>query len=916
MKNKKFFSLLLSSLLLSTGSIAYATTPVQTTSAVNTHSTLTVNDTLISMTDKETLHVQALFNTPVTEDTLALSFGDKALSDWQIWNNEISDYTGGDYITPKNLSITETVVDGQTAYLVSLDLDFGHLFNTTDLSPRNIRVLYPEFIGDYTLALTNTTTQEKHATAIALNAYDSFRPFDTIKPELDAIIANAPSSMHLSYESIGKSVEGRDQHMIILAKDEASVDAYLNETVPLMLENPEVIQKAIADGTNTHKFAVFINNIHPDETPGISAQLDFLQSITTTESIPFNSVDAEGNTVVKTLNIQDALEEMVIVMCLTENPDGSANNTRSNANGFDLNRDNGYQTQIETQNIVTQIAKWVPLSFLDLHGFVNSFLIEPCTPPHEQNNEYDLLLEHQIEQAQAMGDAGIGNTIYESYEIPAIADVYRNPDGSWADVWDDGTISYTATFAQNHGALGHTIEIPDLNQASNDAATYALFGAIEYLTQNTDELFNNQLEYYKRGIEGVDSKTVDPYLVNAKNEVIGRDRQGHQNFFPNYYVLPVDATQQNPAAVYDMVAYLQRNGVRVDTLSETTTIGDTTYAAGSYVIDMAQAKRGFANTVLYKGANASDFPSIYAEIVVNFPDLRGFDVFEVRTADAFESILKEVTSTPQKSTPLPKSSDFYILKNNSLDAVEAVNTLFDEELPVRLFTQDSEAHEVGDFLISADALPFIVDDYSLQLEPYAGTSRTKPLTQPIVYAEGIYSQFILDELGFETTTDISEASIIVDEKGNIAAEAITNGVDFLGIGKAPLTQLGETLMPGLETNEDISYKEGLVYATYDAAHALTSGYDTNVYAYTTSGAWIEKVPNDVTTLLQIADIEDFYISGWWPNFEEAQGKTLGVTKTVEDSIITFYANNFTNRAHNEASFRLMSNAIYQSTLEK
>ena len=39
---------------------------------------------------------------------------------------------------------------------------------------------------------------------------------------------------------------------------------------------------------------------------------------------------------------------------------------------------------------------------------------------------------------------------------------------------------------------------------------------------------------------------------------------------------------------------------------------------------MAQAKRGYANHILYKGSNESAWAAMYAELLVNFPDMRGF----------------------------------------------------------------------------------------------------------------------------------------------------------------------------------------------------------------------------------------------------------------------------------------------------
>ena len=50
----------------------------------------------------------------------------------------------------------------------------------------------------------------------------------------------------------------------------------------------------------------------------------------------------------------------------------------------------------------TQITPQHPMIVLDLHGFVNPMLIEPCTPPHNPNYEYDLYIKWALAQAEAM----------------------------------------------------------------------------------------------------------------------------------------------------------------------------------------------------------------------------------------------------------------------------------------------------------------------------------------------------------------------------------------------------------------------------------------------------------------------------------------------------------------------------------
>lgn len=124
-----------------------------------------------------------------------------------------------------------------------------------------------------------------------------------------------------------------------------------------------------------------------------------------------------------------------------------------------MNRDNSYQTQPETRSVTEQIAKWSPLSFLDMHGFDANFLIEPSTPPHNPNVEYDLLIDHMVEQAKAMGEAGIANTKYDYYHIPYEEHRKTAKDPNYvskgtASGWDDASAAYTAAFAMYHGAMG------------------------------------------------------------------------------------------------------------------------------------------------------------------------------------------------------------------------------------------------------------------------------------------------------------------------------------------------------------------------------------------------------------------------------------------------------------------------------
>jgi Zinc carboxypeptidase. len=382
--------------------------------------------------------------------------------------------------------------------------------------------------------------------------------YDQMKAAIADIKNSAKADRFVNLEVYGTTVQGRPMDLGIIAKDKEAVDKYLNETTPMMLENPEKMIADIKANKADYKTVIFMNNIHPDEQPGVDAVVKLFNDYAKEDFIDYATTDENGKKVNKRINVDRLLEDFILVFSFTQNPDGRVANTRTNANNLDLNRDNGFQTQPETQAMVAQISKYNPLIFLDYHGFVQEFLIEPCTPPHDPNYETDLLYSTMLELAHIMGRAGVENSKYEDYLIPMI---------DYGTGWDDATSAYTATYAMHHGALGHTIEVPEMNEDSFKAAIHTGYAAADYAINNKDMLMLNKLEYYKRGVEKLDSREADKAIVNAQNEIKGRPRGSNENFFPDYYVIPMGLdAQKNAVAAFDMVAYLERNGVKVHEL--------------------------------------------------------------------------------------------------------------------------------------------------------------------------------------------------------------------------------------------------------------------------------------------------------------------------------------------------------------
>jgi len=906
---KRFLVAFLSIYMAIAMALPTSTYAAQTVDAVKVSQAtqLEVSKSLFSLTEIRDVELEVDFGKKVDLSKLEFQFGGKSLSEWKMWDAKAESYSGDPFIIVKK---EPHYVGGTTK--IAAELEFGLPFNTDNLSTRSIRVIYKELIGDYELALVDAANDLNASTTVKLNVYDEYLDWEAIKPSIDSIFAesNKLNDRYLEYQSPGKSVEGRDFHLVVLARDKEAVEKYLNQTLPTALENPEELMKKIKDGTmGDYQVPVWFNNIHPDEVEGIDFQTELLKKFAMESQIKFTSTDKKGDSEEVILDMDEVLDNIIFIFNFSHNPDGRVLNTRANALGFDLNRDNAYQTQVETIQLNQEIAKWTPLTMVEGHGYVNGFLIEPATPPHNPNFEYDLLIKSMTEQAHEMGKAGIGNSNLPSYFLAS---------EGYKDGWDDMGPSYTPIFSMLHGTLGHTVEVPTLSQDSLRAMVGTGFGATNYVHKNRDELYLNQLEIFSRGIKGQDNRLVDPLLTNAAGESIGRVRGDNENFFPDYYVLPADArNQKNVLEVYNMVTYLIRNGLTVEQTTKDIMIEATTYPKGTYVVPMKQAKRGLANAMLYKGDDVSDWEAMYDPVVVNFPALRGFDVVEVRFGDeeGFEGHTTKVSAIEVPTSEVKQTATRQVLKNTNNDTIKLVNKLLTEGKQVGLVQEDKFGFRKGDFVVNTNDLLSNVEDYVFEANPLPAYNafEIKWITEPKVAGSGSSQlKFSLKELGFKLV-DEKNAEIIISDS-TLPKEL--SGKTFVGIGNSVLKAVKDTkLLEGFDYVTTQGGHEGLVKATVNVNHQLTSGYQTDELLYTTRGSWITEVPEDAEVLATVKNTDDFFVAGWWPGHEGAKGQTFAFTQQLEDSTVTLFANDLAFRAHSQYYYRMLANSIYASASE-
>ncbi len=493
----------------------------QTRAAASEEAKTQLADSTVYMSEpaelKETVQGQAS-----QAGKLTWTLDNKPIADWKTWNMDSGTFTGQPFVT------IEEKADGNNLHL---NLQFQKLFGD-DLSlrsPHNIRRTYRNFIGSHELVGTSQDLSLTIRKNIVLRPYEDFHSHEEMLASIEKSRQDAKTDRLVQIENIGKSAQGRDIKLGIISSDQKSIDDYLSTTNPQALTKPAEMLAALKNGNLDYKLPVLINNTHADEQPAIDIITGLFKTFATKDQVSFKTTAADGSEKLVTLKIQDLLKKFIFLFDFTENPDGDVLNTRALANGLDPNRDTGYQANPETRTVAGLINKWNPIALYDIHGFVKEFLIEPATPPHDPNFEYDLLADLMLDNAHHMGRAGVANSGYDKYIIPKL---------DWGDGWDDSFSGYTAVYSMYHGILGHTIEIPEGNQESYKAGYYAVLGGLDYLAQNPDKLMEMRLNFYLRGINKVEDPKAENELVGPDGQVVGRIKKRPGKILPRLLCHP------------------------------------------------------------------------------------------------------------------------------------------------------------------------------------------------------------------------------------------------------------------------------------------------------------------------------------------------------------------------------------------
>lgn len=746
-------------------------------------------------------------------------------------------------------------------------------------------------------------------------------PYHSIAPRLNAL---QKLGDRVSVEIAGKSASGRELYLVTVTAPESASTVREQERMRERIENSPASAARDRRIASSYKTPIFINNnIHGNEWEGTDAALKLIEEL------------ARANDA----RTRDLLAKNRIYLNVTANPDGRVAGTRANANGFDLNRDFITATQPESRAIRKLAIDKQPAVMLDLHGYVNGTLIEPTTPPHGENYEYDLFLKNAYANALGMEKAvnALGYTEAKDGVLPA-----EIPFRDWEEGWDDWPPIFTPQYMPFQGAVAsHTIEFPmtvnnraydTLPEAelrrraviNTDIAGATMRAALDYTRTHRSSVIADQIETFRRGAAGEAQRPVSPETVPGVPGIGPEDV--YTATFPRAYVIPSGTGQRSAVAAARLVDHLIANDVRVERALTPFRLDGRTYPAGSYVVDMRQPKRGIANVMLADGRDISaDVSTMY--------DISGWSLgrlWGATVARAERGELRVPSRTVSAAAPTGQVAPRGVpmrLELSDPKELEAVNALLKEGVAVRR-TADGAAVVSASAHRRAAALA-----QRLGVRFSATWERgTAPLERTRVAAAVTAGElFALREMGFDVvpvstavlnagfdwgsvdalmvSTGLSHASLTPAARAAFAASGV--GVVGLGAGGSAFTSaaglLQATAVPG---NADAN---GVVRVV-NAGGAITGGAQAHSFVY--APMWFTGLGAGVRVDQSYAGGNPLLSGHWRPNADgtggpaDAAGRPSVVSGTSASGVpVTLFGTQPLFRDHPKGAFSQVGRAL-------
>jgi hypothetical protein len=772
---------------------------------------------------------------------------------------------------------------------------------------------------------------------------------------------------------IGESALGRDMYGVVInrLKTRQEQRDYINwkRVRRVMLDNPSKAQRLLRHFGDDIKVPIYVQGgIHGNEFEGVDAAMDTIEKYATTRY---------GENPV----IDEILSHAILIFNPIQNPDGRVSGLRPNGNGFDLNRDFLTQSQSETIASINLMKKWLPPEMLDMHGYVEPMLVEATTKPHNPSIEYDLWLkwnQARIDYNEQAMDA-IGQDITRPIN-QWCPESEPNNDGSCdggvqpgpdvAEGWDDWGPFYGPMYMQHVGLDSSTVEMCAQTAAQRPADAWwrncgGRAGAragqntiqqstFEFVVANRDGMLHDQLEMYERGDEDAPRPECceAPFDTEFHNWMLD---------YPQAYVIPFGKGQRSDAEANRLVEWLLFNDIEVERLERDAKLGSQKFEEGSYVVWLAQPRRGLADTALSLGTDISPrIQRLYAPPAAwSHGYLWGADTVTVPDDARFKAKTDRIKRPNRLRGGVESgSAKAYTLEVDSPTAVRALNEALGDGVTAEVTTAASNLGPAGTMVFDdsdEDALDDVGEDYGLVFARVRN-GQSLPAREPvdrsprIAVLTGAVNQDVwsLRELGF-TADPVSTATInssptdplanydviyntgsgfpAAGTQGRTRVEAFfaagggyvgaqSTGLNFLnGSGNPPT---GAQVAGLAQANRQGNGRSGIIYWSNTGGEnsVITGAYPALDTAIVDPPTWMPSVPANWAVDGRLP-MTGFFAAGLWPIAGDAQSASAPGSAVIAHGLNTagtarlaLFANNPLYRADPEREWPMLGSALY------
>ena len=367
-------------------------------------------------------------------------------------------------------------------------------------------------------------------------------------------------------------------------------------------------QNATEVAETTPAIVWLAGNVHGGEKSGTDAQLRVLYELAA-------RTDCE---------VTEILDDLVVAINPTQNPDGRELSRRQNLYGFDMNRDWFARTQPETQGKVDLLRKLPPQVYVDAHEMGGrQYFFPPNADPihHEVANEV-------VGWINSIGEANKAAFGWNGQcRAGVTTDCFFN-----YDVYDLFFMGYgDSAPATGFGAAGMTYEKGSSSPTENrvDQQFRTNWATVKWASENKVKVMNEYAGLWQQAVEEGRAGVLQPNeVLEPQNSVIWQvpDVRVRSYFFPPSRAI---------GDVRKLVDRLRGMDVEVYKLSKPLTIpnarifggrsaNDLTVPAGTYWVPMAQAQKHWIQATLGEDPYVP-FRYFYDASTWSIPLLMGID---------------------------------------------------------------------------------------------------------------------------------------------------------------------------------------------------------------------------------------------------------------------------------------------------